>query len=1040
MPNKLHQLLGTKFSSWYSQSIYKALILVVFIGLAIPAAIGSYFLIGVKEERAARHVLNESLQRYADILALGMQEPLWIMNPETAQPLIESVMRDNAVLQIRVLDQSQGQFINVHSPPRVIGNVVNAEREIRVRGEKIGKVSIDMDDAKSQVDLRGKQFSYAMVLAAQLLVSLLLIVIFLHRRLVQPLRRLMGFSDLLSHGNFETQLTMREDDELGRLGKQLEQMRVAIRQLFSDVGQREERFRSIVTQVPGAVFRFRPDGPIEFVSDAIEDVCGYPASVLMAGSTRTWANIISPLDRKTQRQHVIDKLRLKQAYEIEYRIIDAHGVERWVAECGQPEIKLDGSVEFVDGIITDISERKRNEMRIAGLLVEQSAILDNVMFGIMFVRHSQIVSANPFCEQMFGYPHNTLQGKSSSIIFPSFDEYEAILQAQNENPSASFSDERQFKRQDGSLIWCQLNACNLDPEQPDEGCIWVYADITERKHSEEKLRLGATVFDYIADGVVMTDAAGFIVAVNPAFTQITGYSEAEAIGKTPAILRSGRQNQAFFDSLWGELLATGFWRGEIWNRRKNEELYLEWLTISAVRNAQGVCTHYVGVFSDITLVKESQEKLDHLAHHDPLTGLPNRLLFNDRLSHAILRASRDPRPLALLFIDLDRFKNVNDTLGHHIGDELLRQVAQALASKVRDGDTLARLGGDEFILLLEDTDGKYGAGVVADKLMSVFEQPFVVVTHELFVTASVGISIFPDDGDDVNLLIRNADVALYQAKAHGRNAYRFYSSEMTGEGIERLRLENMLRRSIEKAEIFLNYQPQIDIETGKLIGVEALVRWHHPELGLVPPVKFIPLAEDTGFINQLGKWVLFEACRQMVRWDDAGLRVEKIAVNLSVKQFERGSIVAMVSQILTETGLEPHRLQLEVTESVIMNTGDALSFIRGLSDIGVGLAIDDFGTGYSSLAYLKQMPVQTLKIDRSFIMDIGTNPDEEAIAIAIIQLGKSMHLSVVAEGVETQEQVDFLRREGCHYAQGYFYSRPVLPQDLLERWLKPELT
>ncbi|MBI3230223.1 MAG: diguanylate cyclase [Burkholderiales bacterium] len=836
MPDKLRQLLRFNFGSWYSHSIYKALVLVVFIGLAVPATIGSYFLIGVKEERAARLVLDESLQRYADI------------------------------------------------------------------------------------HLRGKQISYALVLAAQLLVSLFLIILFLHSRLVKPLRHLMGFSDILSHGNFETELTMVQDDELGRLGKQLEQMRLAIRQLFADVGQREERFRSIVTQVPGAVFRFRPDGPIEFVSDAIEEICGYPASVLMAGSTRTWANIISPLDRKVQRQHVVDKLRLMQAYEIE--------------------------------------------------------ILDNVMFGIMFVRHRQIVSANQFCEQMFGYGPDCLHGKSTAIIFPTLEEFEQTLARQAASANGAFSQERQFKRADGSLFWCQLNGCTLDLEHPEEGCIWVYADVTERKLSEEKLRLGATVFDYIADGVVMTDAAGFIVAVNPAFTQITGYSESEAIGKTPAILRSGRQDQAFFDSLWAELLATGFWRGEIWNRRKNEELYLEWLTISAVRNSDGVCTHYVGVFSDITLVKESQEKLDHLAHHDPLTGLPNRLLFNDRLSHAIQRASREPRPLALLFIDLDRFKNVNDTLGHHIGDELLRQVAQALASKVRDGDTLARLGGDEFILLLEDSDGKYGAGVVADKLMSIFEQPFVVVAHELFVTASIGISIYPNDGDDLNMLIRNADVALYQAKAHGRNVYRFYSSEMTGESIERLRLENMLRRSVEKSEIFLNYQPQVDIETGLMVGVEALVRWHHPELGLVPPIKFIPIAEDTGFINQLGKWVLFEACRQMVRWDEAGMRVPKMAVNLSV----------------------------------------------------------DFGTGYSSLAYLKQMPVQTLKIDRSFIKDIGTDPDEEAIAIAIIQLGKSMHLSVVAEGVETQEQLQFLRREGCHFAQGYFYSKPVLAQDLLEKW------
>jgi diguanylate cyclase (GGDEF)-like protein len=440
------------------------------------------------------------------------------------------------------------------------------------------------------------------------------------------------------------------------------------------------------------------------------------------------------------------------------------------------------------------------------------------------------------------------------------------------------------------------------------------------------------------------------------------------------------------------------------------------------------------VFSDITKARESQDKLDHLAHHDPLTALPNRLLFHDRLQHALVRAARAGQQLAVLFIDLDRFKNVNDTLGHHVGDELLKQVAGALSGRLREGDTLARLGGDEFIVLLENVDGQFGAGQVAEKLMAMFEQAFIVADYELFVTGSVGISVYPQDGQDLNLLIRNADVAMYQAKARGRNGYQFYAPSMSGEGVERLRMEAMLRRAIEKNEIFLHYQPQVEIDSGRLIGVEALVRWHNPELGLVSPARFIPLAEDTGFINQLGKWVLVEACRQMVRWQEAGLEVPKIAVNLSVRQFERGSIAGMVAAILAETGLAPQRLQLEVTESVIMNTGDALVFVNDLHAIGVGLAIDDFGTGYSSLAYLKQLPVQTLKIDRSFIKDISTDANDEAIAIAIIQLGKSLNLSVIAEGVETEEQAAFLLRHGCNRAQGYFYSRPVTPDEVLQQW------
>ncbi len=1041
MISNLYKRMRSRLSALYGLSIYGALLLVVFGGLVIPAIIGSYLLIGVHEQQSARTALNESLQRNADILALGMQESLWNMNAESAHSLVESVMRDRSVLQVQVTGQADTQFMNVKSPRQVVGHVFRAEREILVRGERIGRIMVEMDDARSQQELREKQLSYVFVLAAQLTVSLLLIVLFLNKRLITPLRKLMRFSDRLSHGDFETRLELTGRDELGRLSGQLEQMRVAIKHLFEDIGQREERFRTIVTQVPGAVFRFRPDGPIDFVSDAIEDISGYPAAQFMRSTTHSWANLICPEDRRVHRRALAQAIRDGKPYEIEYRIVDATGTERWVAENGQPQPGERGAdAPWVDGIISDISQRKHNEMRIEALLAEQSAILDNVMFGVMFVRNRRIVSVNRRCEELFGYEPGVMVGESTSLVFPTDQEFEDA--GERQYPALAdgedFSEERQYRRKDGSLFWCLVSGCAIDSARANEGSIWVYADITARKEAEEKLRLSATVLEHIADGVMVIDAQGTIVAVNPAFTQITGYTQAEALGRDRTLTRSARHDDAFYRDLWNELVATGFWRGEIWNLRKNGELYLEWLTMSAVRDTKGVTTHYVGVFSDITLVKEAQEKLDHLAHHDPLTALPNRLLFHDRLHHALQRATREHEELAVLFIDLDRFKNVNDTLGHHIGDELLKQVARALQDKLREGDTLARLGGDEFIVLLENVDGQFGAAHVAEKLVAMFERPFMVAGHELFVTCSVGISLFPADATDLNMLIRNADVAMYQAKARGRNGYRLYAPSMSGEGVERLRLETFLRRSLEKDEMFLNFQPQVEIDTGRLTGVEALVRWNHPELGLVPPIRFIPLAEDTGFINQLGLWVLEQACRQMVRWDQAGLHVPKMAVNLSAKQFDRGSIASWVGDILRETGLEPHRLQLEVTESVIMNTGDALAYINDLHAIGVGLAIDDFGTGYSSLAYLKQMPVQTLKIDRSFIKDISTDVNDEAIAIAIIQLGKSMNLSVIAEGVETDEQAAFLLRHGCNLAQGYYYSKPVLADELLVRWREPE--
>ena len=1028
--------LRARIGALFGQSIYGALLAVVVGGLVLPAIVGSYVLIGVQEQRAAAAGLEEALQRNADILALGMQESLWNMNAESARSLVESVMRDPAVLHIRVLGQGDTEFINVNAPERAQGALSRAARAIVVRGEQIGRVELEMDDSRSQQELRGKQLNFGVVLAAQLAMSLLLIVLFLNRRLLNPLRKLMTFSDDLSRGDFATQLELGGNDELGRLSRQMEQMRVAIKHLFDDIGQREERFRTIVNQVPGAVFRVKPDGPVDFVSEAIEEITGYPAYQFMRGTTDEWTNLVCAQDRRMHRAVVREALTSGKEYEVEYRIVDANGIERWVSENGQPQAGPHGNFVWIDGIISDISERKHNEMRIEALLSEQSAILDNVMFGVMFVRERRVVSVNRRCEQLFGYASGDMTGKPTAIVFADQEDFEAAGQRNYPKlgEGKEFAEERQYRKRDGTLFWCLVSGRALDPSRTDGGSIWVFADVTARRQAEEKLRLSATVLEHIADGVMVIGVDGRIVAVNPAFTQITGFIEMEALGQEFNFTRSTRQDEGFYASLWSELVDTGFWRGEIWNVRKNGELYLEWLTVSSVRDDHGYVTHFVGVFSDITKVKESQEKLDHLAHHDPLTALPNRLLFHDRLHHALQRAARDGEQLAIMFIDLDRFKNVNDTLGHHVGDELLQQVATALQCRLRDGDTLARLGGDEFIVLLENVEGQFGAGLVAEKLMAMFEQPFIVSDYELFVTASVGISLFPDDAGDLNMLIRNADVAMYQAKARGRNGYQFYAPSMTGEGVERLRLEALLRRSIEKNEIFLHYQPQVEIDSGRLVGVEALVRWENPELGLIPPVRFIPLAEDTGFINPLGKWVLQEACRQMVRWQAAGLYVPKIAVNLSVKQFERGSIVGMVKDILGESGLEPERLQLEVTESVIMNTGDALDFVNDLRDIGVGLAIDDFGTGYSSLAYLKQLPVQTLKIDRSFIKDISTDVNDEAIAIAIIQLGKSLNLSVIAEGVETEEQAAFLLRHGCSQAQGYFYSRPVSAAALLSSW------
>ncbi|HEY5799983.1 MAG TPA: PAS domain S-box protein, partial [Burkholderiaceae bacterium] len=744
MPTPLRELLKRPLVGLYRRSIYGTLVMMVMASMLIPAVLGAYLVIGMRDEHVARGELAHTLERYADLLEVGVSSAY--ANGGGADPaaLVYALMRDEAVVEIAI-DRPGSPLLRYVAPAgRERGATHQAHRDLSLGDKGTVRVSVTLDEAPAMKVLRSRQVVSLAAVFTVLLVMMLLILYLLRTRFVRPLRALMAFCDRLSGGDFDTPLAAGGRNEIGRLGAQLESMRAAIKELFDDVQQREERFRSIVTQVPGAVFRFDPRGTVEFMSERVEAICGYPAARFAQHDASVWASLVYADDRARQRAAIDICMREHAPYHAEYRILHADGSLRWVAESGQPHIGADGCVAWVDGIVTDISQRKANETRIQALLAEQSAILDNVMFGVMFVRRRTIVSVNRRCEELFGYPVGSMLGQPTAVVFP---DQESYLQAGERQYGALRSgryltEERQYRRADGSLFWCQLSGCAMRTEDPDDGSIWVFADMTERRAHEENLRLSAKVLDIIADGVIVSDPDGTALMVNPAFTRITGYEESEVIGRRPVVLESGREDA---HAVWAELLATGSWQGEMWHKRKDGTPYLESLTMSAVRDRGGAVTQYVTVFSDITLVKEAQQKMDHLAHHDTLTGLPNRLLFNDRLAHALARAAREETQLALLFIDLDRFKHVNDTLGHHTGDDLLTQVAAGLSARLRDGDTLARLGGDEFILLLENVDGHYGTAVVADKLMQMFEQPFVVDTHELFVTCSVGVTMFPAD-------------------------------------------------------------------------------------------------------------------------------------------------------------------------------------------------------------------------------------------------------------------------------------------------------
>lgn len=554
-------------------------------------------------------------------------------------------------------------------------------------------------------------------------------------------------------------------------------------------------------------------------------------------------------------------------------------------------------------------------------------------------------------------------------------------------------------------------------------------DITDSVRQSERLRLAARVLESTHEAVVITDHEARVLEVNPAFCCITGYTAAEVVGRKPGFWKSQHHDDAFYARLWETLQSEGFWQGEIWNRRRNGEVYPTWQTISAVRDERGEITHYVSVFTDISELVESRSQLLHLAQHDTLTDLPNRLLYLDRLRHALERARRDQQRLAVLFLDLDRFKHINDSLGHAVGDRLLVEVALRLRSAVRSEDTVARMGGDEFILLIEDLRQEADAAQLAQKLLQVMAAPFHLEGHEFFVTSSIGISLYPRDGADAETLVRNADAAMYRAKAQGRNAYAFYTEALTHSALERVQIETELRQALARGELTVHYQPQVELASGRLVGAEALLRWQHPRLGMVSPERFVPIAEDTGLIIDIGAWVLTEACRQAQAWREAGLLLDSIAVNVAGPQIQRGDIVATVERALAESGLPAQHLELEVTEGFIMGQAEsAIGVLDALSRLGVRLAIDDFGTGYSSLAYLKRLPIDKLKVDRSFVRDLPADEEDAAIAAAVIALGRSLGLTVIAEGVETAAQRDFLLARHCDQAQGWYYGRPVPPE------------
>lgn len=643
------------------------------------------------------------------------------------------------------------------------------------------------------------------------------------------------------------------------------------------------------------------------------------------------------------------------------------------------------------------------------------------------------IDANPAYLRLCQRGLDDLKGLHYSEVTPEKHRLEETLRLELLQYGHTRDHEREFIGKDGKRIPVSVKMMLLlDQNQRPRGMWSLVRDISEKVRTRDMLRLSATVFDASNEAILITDLKGTILSANPACCRLSNQSLQELEGKPLPMLAHPDDNDPVRAEIQSALHAGGNWQGEYWMKRVDGGLYPVWLSASSARNDKGQPEHFIVLFADISERKAAEAQTRYLAEHDSLTGLPNRTLFLDRLNQALRLAEREKEQIALMFLDLDHFKNINDSLGHSIGDQLLTQAANRIRSELRRSDTVSRQGGDEFLILLPAVGSPAHAGSLAEKLLESVCQPFFIEGLELTITLSIGISLYPDDGNDPDTLIKNADAAMYLAKEKGRNNYQFYINQLNEQMVARMAMESHLRRALQNNELRLHYQPQVSLNNHRIHGVEALLRWQNPELGFVPPDRFIPVAEDCGLINSIGAWVLREACEQNLRWQAMGLAPITMAVNVSAIQFRQEGFIELVQGILRDTGLPPEQLELEMTESVMMEGGEnVLRKMQALRALGISLSLDDFGTGYSSLSYLKQFPIQQLKIDKSFVQDVNSDPYDTAIVQTILLMCESLGLDVVAEGVETAAQLEFLSLRNCTYAQGYYFSRPVPGNDLI---------
>ena len=789
----------------------------------------------------------------------------------------------------------------------------------------------------------------------------------------------------------------------------------------------EERFRQLTENIADVFWISDPEfTELHYVSPAFEQIWGRTRESLIE-CPPSLLESVHPDDRAELLENLAANA-FGQPYSMEYRIMRADGSIRWISDRGFPVFDERGEVFRRAGIATDITERRAREEQLKKLMlaVEQSPA------GVMITdKQGAIEFVNPKFTEMTGYSPTEVAGKNPRILKSGLhgeDFYHEMWSriASGLNWQGEFCN----RRKDGSLYWESASVSAVRNERNEiTNFVAVKEDITAKVRDREQLRLQSSALAAAANSIFITDQKGRIMWANAAFCRMSGYRLDELVKETPRRTMSGMHDAGFYEDLWKSIRSGKVWSGEVIERRKNGELYTVQQTITPLTDSCGQITHFIAVHEDITARKDAEAHIEQMAYHDALTGLPNRVQLQSRLAEAAEHARRHSRSLALHFIDLDRFKVVNDTLGHAVGDNLLQAVSERLKHCLRASDMAARIGGDEFAILQPEIANLEEAAALAHKIIGTMEAPFHLSGRDIHISPSIGISVFPLDSSSPEELLKNADLAMYLAKKEGRNNFQFFTAALNSQIRDRLSLESDLRAALENDEFILHYQPQMNLRNGRLTGMEALIRWQHPTRGLVPPDRFIGIAEECGLIHGLSHWVLEHACAQNAAWQSAGLPRRRIAVNVSSVNFKHGNLCEAISSVLARTQLPPRYLELEVTETLLLQDDEVAKATPTLKKMGVALSIDDFGTGYSSLTYLRQLPVERLKIDQSFVRGLPGGQDDAIIARAIINLGHALGHSVIAEGVESDEQLIYLRDHGCDEGQGFLIGLPMPAAD-----------